>query len=67
MRGWGGDIIMGIKQRVVSSRPTQAISQWELVKVIRVPATKVNSTIRRMWGLIDKGGSLTFIHGVWAR
>lgn len=53
--------------RVLISRPIQASSQWELVKVIVVPRPSPSSRVAKIKGLISKRRSLTNMFGVWAR
>lgn len=52
---------------VFSSRPTQAISQWELATVMVVPRRRAGRRIARTKGVISKGRVLTIIFGVWAQ
>lgn len=42
--------------KVLISRPTHAISQWELASVIVVPRPRLIIRIQRIRGLISKGG-----------
>lgn len=59
--------IKGKMARVLISSPIQARSQCELISVNVVPSVRLNNIIPSMIGLISKGGSLTYIFGVWAQ
>ena len=59
--------IIGRIARVFSSSPIHARSQWKLAMVIIVPVARLRIKIEVIIGLIDKGGVLTNIFGVWAQ
>ena len=57
----------GMIANVLISRPIQARSQCELVKVIVVPMPRASQSKVCVYGLISRGRVLTNIVGVWAQ
>lgn len=66
-RGWWLWAISGRMASVLISRPIQARSQWELIKVTVVPRPRLISRIERTYGFISTGRILTCMFGVWAQ
>lgn len=54
-RGWRVLAIRGIIASVLNSRPTQARSQWWLIRVVVVPIAKLRISTDSVRGFISKG------------